>query len=377
MPTTMRFRRDGVALHIHPVAGSSDPNGRWHGPWERHPSDPHAHEREDAEHPFIGTGRYPVAWERRELLLGRGTLSQAQIDTYFRALRGERMANTFQRDIIGAQRARGVVLQQEAVLEATTAALAFDQRRFGVEIECIMNVREFVRVATAKGLRVVQRGYNHIDSETDWKLVNDGSLRYSGGRAGFQTIELVSPILQGDEGMRKLQQACEALAETGAMVNRTCGLHVHHDASRNMDLEAAKRLGHSYQNAQPAIDKLVARSRRGHTTYCSSFTSGDLAVLDRATEIGRIGMGTRYKAVNFEAYGVHKTIEFRQHQGSVEFQKISAWVKLGQCLVAHAVNGGTVQPTSNVAELFNAIGLPTDLSMYFIQRVAVLAAEVS
>lgn len=374
MPTTVRFRRDGIPLHIHPGAGSSE-TGRWHSVWERHPNDPQAHTREDAEHPFIAQGRYPVAWERRDILRFSGRWTETMEENYFRALRGERF-NEYLRPSTLARR-HGVA-QQEAVIQATSLAVAFSNRKFGVEIECIMNQAEFTTSVRAKGINISYRGYTHEDSDSAWKLVSDGSLRYSGGRRGFVCIELVSPILQGDEGMRQLQLVCESLAETRATVNKTCGLHVHHDAREQLIPEDVRRLCHSYTNARQAIDKLVAPSRRANNnSFCQHFSTSDLATIDAGHTINDMRVPNRYKVINLQAYQRHKSLEFRQHQGTVDFHKISAWVKFGQCMIEAARAGQTVLPTAEPDTLFRSIGMPEDLATYFKSRAEVLAREVN
>jgi hypothetical protein len=39
--------------------------------------------------------------------------------------------------------------------------------------------------------------------------------------------------------------------------------------------------------------------------------------------------GTRYARVNLEAWRRHRTIEFRQHGGTVEAEKALAWIRFG------------------------------------------------
>ena len=73
---------------------------------------------------------------------------------------------------------------------------------------------------TAAGLQCEIESYNHND-KTHWKIVNDGSIN------GNDTFELVSPILQGGDGMRQLEKACFVLNACGAKVNKSCGTHVH------------------------------------------------------------------------------------------------------------------------------------------------------
>lgn len=364
MPTTIRFRRDGVPMHMHPVHGSANPEGRWHQPFERHPSDPHAHIREDAEHPYILRHNSSIAWERRT----QYSLSEEQENRYFAALR-----NGVGREREQNRRGRGrvVAMPTNVIAELSTA---FDQRRFGVEIECIMNRPAFVEKARAKGIIVEEQSYNHHDNEQGiWKIITDGSLRYSGRRPGFTTQELVSPILQGNNGFRQLKLVCEALNETNALVNVSCGLHVHHDASREMTLEATQRLMRNYHNAQAAIDKLVSPSRRGGATYCQRINASDLAYVDGATHMSGISTGTRYKVVNLAAYHVHKSYEFRQHQGSTEYDKIAAWVKFGQVMMAAGMADLAVPATNDLDTLFSGINMPEDLATFFKNRAVKLA----
>lgn len=363
MPTTIRFRRDGVVMHMHPVRGSAHPEGRWHQPWERHPSDPTAHAREDTEHPYVLSGRYPVEWDRRQFYL-----TPAQEETYFRALRGGRPAE-YSRPGRRVRTPRGFTYTPPA--EVTFAPiLTVDARRFGVEMECITNVNEFTAAAARRGIRVQARGYSHQTPDPGtWMLTPDGSLSYTGRREGFRTIEVVSPILQGEAGIRALKLICEAHAEVGTIVNRTCGLHVHHDAT-TLTAAQAKRVAHSYHNVQRLIDSLVAPSRRGGNTYCNAFNSSELRQIDAATNMSDFSYGIgRYKHVNIgHAYMAHKTIEFRQHQGSVDFEKIAAWISLGQHIMAHAVNGQTLQSTDSLDEMCNALGMPEDTLNFFKAR---------
>ena len=369
MPTTMRFRRDGVALHIHPVAGSAHPEGRWHGPWERHPSDPQAHSREDAEHPFIH-GRYPISWERREFNLRPG-----QEETYLRSLRGERLVDYIRPRERVQRFGAEVQVDAETVVSIPSQAIAFE-RRFGVEIECIMDIAAFIAACARKGVRVMQRGYTHITpTPTTWMLTPDGSLMYSGGRPGFRTIECVSPILQGAAGMQALKSVCEALAETNAMVNKTCGLHVHHDAVM-FTANQAKDLAWTYVRATPIIDKLVAPSRRAavNPTFCRPLTASDVThYFEPATSVGGMVGINRYKTLNFAAYARHKTVEFRQHQGSVDFNKIAAWVKFGHLMMHAAASGARIEPNPTAERFYEFLGMSEDLKSFFNQRASVLA----
>lgn len=370
MPTTIRYRRDGVVHHMHPVRGSAHPEGRWHQPGERHPTDPHAHALQDAEHPYIqqGSGIYPISWERRSLYI-----SDEQVDNYLRALAQGPSSVVRRRS---TRTPRDLMTGTRPTVTIETTAIPVTDRKFGVEMECITDLPAFITACRNRGITVTQHNYTHeTPAAGTWMAKPDGSLAYSGGRAGFRTIEIVSPILQGEAGMRALKLVCEAHAEVGTIVNRTCGLHVHHDAG-TVTAEQAKRIARSYHNIQPVINSLVSASRRGGNTYCAPFTDGDMRQINLAITMRDFSAGIgRYKNLNIgHAYNAHKTIEFRQHQGTVDYEKITAWIQLGQAIFNHAVNGMTLQPTTSIAEMAQALGLSSELTSFLEERKLKLAA---
>lgn len=107
-------------------------------------------------------------------------------------------------------------LTNTAAQAAATIAPAIDyifNRNFGVEIEAYNCTRDrLARELTAAGISVQVEGYNHTDHADHWKLVTDSSLR------GDNTFELVSPILNGEQGLEELAKhpniyRCHSAAE--------------------------------------------------------------------------------------------------------------------------------------------------------------------
>jgi hypothetical protein len=88
---------------------------------------------------------------------------------------------------------------------------------------------------------------------------------------------------------------------------------------------------------QPVIDMLVPPSRRGPRDYCGrdlyTYKPGIYIRLskrglrggDLAYEAGLVE--NRYLNFNVAAYAQHGTIEFRQHSGTLNPEKISNWVR--------------------------------------------------
>ncbi|OIN55626.1 amidoligase family protein [Arsenicibacter rosenii] len=194
-------------------------------------------------------------------------------------------------------------------------------RKFGVEIEAHNISREALAEALRQaGITVAVEGYNHT-TRRHWKLVTDGSL------SGNNTFELVSPILEGQAGIDELQIVCRVLKQKNAYINRTCGLHIHFDAV-NLELAQVKNLIVNYARFESIIDSFMPNSRRGNTNYFCKSVQGLADQVDQArTMNGLISLQrTRYQKINLQSYVRHQTIEFRQHSGTIEFEKIANWV---------------------------------------------------
>lgn len=195
-------------------------------------------------------------------------------------------------------------------------------RRFGVEIECFGALRaDIIARATEQGLNVVSERYNHCDGGYA-KIVSDASIR------GVDGNEVVMPPATelGD-----LQRICRALRAAGAAVNKSCGLHVHIDAA-GITPDHAYRIGLNYYRLRALINKGLAPSRRANH-YCW-LVQPSIQMRDCGSWDGLLrNVVSRYEAVNYEAYARHRTIEFRQHQGTINFAKIRRWVLFLQSLV--------------------------------------------
>lgn len=210
-------------------------------------------------------------------------------------------------------------------------------RKFGIEIE-MYNVdrNRLVNELRAAGVPCYLEGYNHT-TRGHWKIVSDGSI------TGTNALELVSPVLNGTEGLEQIEKVCQVLKRLNAYINKSCGLHVHFDA-QNFDLRQWKNIYKNYAGFENQIDELMPQSRRGNTNYyCRSLNSiNNLNVkIDNATSLRAISdvfSNNRYFKINPTSYSRHNTIEFRQHSGSIEFSKISNWIVFLHNLVDYSKN---------------------------------------
>jgi hypothetical protein len=263
---------------------------------------------------------------------------------------------------------------------ATVAALApftvqAFTRTFGVEIEAYGVTRAaLLAELRAQGLEAQDETYNHA-TRPHWKIVSDGSVN---GANGF---ELVSPVLRGYEGLEDLARACRALKICGAQVNNSCGLHVHLGA-RDLSIEHLRQVVRNYLVLEPTIDTLVPAARRGSAnTYCKSLQRGRTLAQAEAAILGATNAqelseaangGNRYHKVNMQSFFRQGTVEFRQHSGTTDFEKISFWVKLLANLVDYSKQH-LVRPSLPVAEFttFNQ----RDIATFYQRRQTVLATR--
>lgn len=220
---------------------------------------------------------------------------------------------------------------------------------FGVEIECY-NVDRYalINAVRAQGVEIQSEGYNHRDNDHYYKIVHDGSL------IGDNSCEVVSPILKGNDGKKSLKAVCSALVEVGAKVNKSCGLHIHLDA-KNMTIQQWRNVIINYARLETMIDGFMPKSRRGNNNcFCRSVSlmprlEATILHCNSVDEIARY-FATRYMKINVEAYSRHKTIEFRQHGGSVEYAKIEKWLSFLQKLLAYSKNN-TIENCASIDEI--------------------------
>lgn len=247
---------------------------------------------------------------KREKLLRIG-LTNSDIHSLFFA---ERLAKKM------AKKERDAARQ----IVADTLEQIFARYTFGVEIECY-NARpaQLVTTATAHGLNMQHESYNHNDNDRYYKLVSDGSIR------GVNPIECVSPILNGNNGgFDSLKACCDSLNEIGAKVNRSTGLHVHVGGSINESQYCNVFVNYYY--LETIIDTFMSESRRQGNCFCKPLSGINEASLNSASsarQIESVFNCDRYFKVNATAWCRHHTIEFRQHQGTTDYEKISNWAR--------------------------------------------------
>lgn len=242
-------------------------------------------------------------------------------------------------------------------------------RKFGIELE-MYNI-DSQRLATAlqvENIDFANEAYNHT-TRTHWKAVRDGSIN------GINPVEVVSPILQGRSGIEQVKKVCKVLNELDAKVNTSCGFHVHFDAN-DFTIKQWQNLIINYAKLEQYIDGMMPISRRGNNNqYCQSIKEKVLnrieavRTAENLRDIERvINLNSRYFKLNIQSFWRQGTVEFRQHSGTVNFQKISKWVEFLYNLISYS----KTNEIQNVEEFINT--LPSALKNYLTTRRGGLAA---
>ena len=276
-----------------------------------------------------------------------------------------------------AERRQGTVQANTAV---ASVARRHQGRTFGVEVE-FFNITPFVAVQAlaSVGITAVWEGYNHT-LRPHWKIVTDGSVTGTGTGEG-RGLELVSPILRGEIGLTEAALVVKTIRAAGAKVDRTCGLHVHVGAD-GMNGTDIIRVADLYTNNQDNINSVVSRARRDGR-WARTWTNHTLDYLRRSLTgvTGRNNItawvGTeRYRTVNVTAYARHGTLEFRQHQGTLNGQKLTAWVRLmlGIMDKASSMSEAEAVPSfATMTEFTQFVGVDENTANYFNRRATQLA----
>lgn len=224
-------------------------------------------------------------------------------------------------------------------------------RQFGVEIETANggpSISEIARALNEAGIPTANNGYNHTTMSI-WKVVPDGSTG----------PELVSPPMKGQDGLDQIKAVCDVLNAIGCRVNRSTGIHVHHDFE-DATINKMKSVLFLYAKAQVLTNALLptridnmysrqvslsqiqdgvsrvtrhARNRNLQSVY-GNRASGESGIRFFASNV----LSGRYYTVNSQAFLGHGTIEFRQHSGSLNAQKIQSWVVFTQNIMTVATS---------------------------------------
>lgn len=249
----------------------------------------------------------------------------------------------------------------------TNRAMDSDTRTFGVEIECAgITCQQAAQALTDAGFPARYEGYNHA-TRNGWKVVYDASVSNSAGSG----VEVVSPILRGEDGIQQVHSVMEALRNAGANVNVSCGIHVHVGVN-DLTREQVARALRIYHDNRHAIASILPPSRR-NGRWCATWAEGDVARVEQYAQQGRalhLAQRGRYRNVNLQSLPRYGTVEFRQHSGSLNGTKVENWVRLLIAMVEAAKQGEFTTTTRSIRVLTESLGLDSE---WYTERAEVFA----
>ncbi|HET9621796.1 MAG TPA: amidoligase family protein [Kofleriaceae bacterium] len=226
--------------------------------------------------------------------------------------------------------------------------------QFGVEIETVGLTHQELARAIHAAVGATQPFSTHALDTTgvidacgrSWRIVPDGSLTQGSGSG-----EIVTPIL-GYDDLDLLQRVVREVAAAGARADESTGIHVHVGANR-FDAQSIARLVKMVHKQERLLEHALGISERRLARFCKPVEPTFLHTLEtrrprtlKAVNKAWYGRhntkpsrydATRYHGINLNSFYLRRTIEFRYFNGSVDADKVKAYVHLVLALAAKAL----------------------------------------
>lgn len=207
---------------------------------------------------------------------------------------------------------------------------------FGIEIECYIPFSQ-------RSLFTI--GGHHNGAQIDqwpagWNAQPDGSLS---APAGYFPVEVVSPVLQGEDGLVQVASALMTLNELGAISNDRCGIHIHIGVANlpHGDIQRIVTAFKRYEKAFFALNGDKMQVRMGNT-FCKPSEQWDSG---RYNSLNRSNVGRANK----------NTLECRCFAANLNVEFAIAGIYMITALVSR-VTETTIRPMSESLPADKAVG---------------------
>ncbi|QSZ34337.1 hypothetical protein DSL72_005928 [Monilinia vaccinii-corymbosi] len=289
------------------------------------------------------------------------------------------------------------------------------QVRTEVEVEMLDTSPMYVNLMGPRKAKPTDDSIPESESFTTWVIGTDCSLEFKGemeednGHEYYCCLEMQSPVLNfGPEALVEIKKVLTALHKHfNAVVNSTCGLHVHVGRGREgISHVPFQHLMATIWVFEPQISELLHRSRETFG-YCTplndisylgvrGFEGSLLDLILGTSEVNEVvDMFGGYRNTIGVAYSIEnlrqpfmspmkRTIEFRQHQGCLDPETVMNWVSFVVELVAwaHKIDRQDLKiflskyinkkERYSVEDLFREIGFPKSTFDFWRRQVEVL-----
>lgn len=241
-------------------------------------------------------------------------------------------------------------------------------QKFGIEIEMTgITRREAAKViaqyfgTSSSYVGGSYDAYHAVDHKGRiWKAMSDASITCQkkntvGGKsmAGREySTEIVSPILTYED-IEDLQEVVRQLRHAGAFVNKSCGIHIHVDASRHTPATLKNLVNLMAQKEDILYRALKIAPER--LRYCKKVNEELIEVinrrkpqtLDALADMWYAGSGgsrnahyneSRYRGLNLHATFTKGTVEFRLFNSTTHAGEIKAYIQFCLALSHQALS---------------------------------------
>lgn len=249
---------------------------------------------------------------------------------------------------------------------------------------------------------LVENGFPTNDfktvSSSKWTVLTDDTVTPVDTSGNWYPIELKSPVFFcSGRSLVDIKMVVELLRSKFQLyTNESCGFHVHvGNRDRGFSLSTLKRFCSLITVFDYQLDSLHPRHRRQNVFAKSmrrvfprgTSLGGKLAIIDELRTVGDLIIQAhtvpdyhcdRYMAFNFgnlreELHRPLRTIEFRQHKGTLDLNQITNWIKVVCELVKISQEGALLNDLISkhmyntkytIVDLFKDLGLLTQAKFY-------------
>tara|TARA_X000001382_G_scaffold62218_1_gene42880 strand:- start:13265 stop:14428 length:1164 start_codon:yes stop_codon:yes gene_type:complete len=244
-------------------------------------------------------------------------------------------------------------------------------RMVGIEVECLIPDED------------------GIDTPEYWTTCSDGSINTSDFE-GFSGVEMVSYPANSIKLLDSIVYLMDWKDKYNAIINRSCGLHVHFN-SLDMTPREVAHVGIVYKFFQGMLKDMMPNSRQD-SNWCRDFELDNSSLRNVETEDSLIDLyynvmmnsipstekynDARYCALNIHSRYYHGSLEFRLHSGTINQWKIVNWISILNIIINKGIEISKYKDDKfeeYISSSYLEHIVPTfgeDLSSYINKRIA-------
>lgn len=211
--------------------------------------------------------------------------------------------------------------------------------------ECLGIELEFVG---SKGSDIAQWDSDDFDAFPFHSFKHDGSINSTDSNEVVCSLQEYTAFINGssERDWSEVFSTLKDMTNAGAMVNETCGNHVHLDM-RHKSSASYYRVAGKVRDAFNTWTHRLVSHRRAYSRYCG---------------IQNGHTSNRYTAVNTQCWSEHRTLEIRIGMPTLNPHKLKYWSRLLQYMVRDRNHIDSFEDFMNG-------DAPLDLKMYAVSRI--------